>query len=219
MNEIDALYSDIEEMISPAKILCIFEGKDELNFVKKVYELYHSDILCEDFLEDKVELAWGKDPILWHNREECNFRGGNLAGCPVPQPVIESFEQHDLEDYKGILVMFDSDCDTNNEVKILSNDILNSYNYCLFISSVCFEREAITLLGDDNTENYILKNYKILGNSLCKWYKSNYANLPKKDYFRRVRSLEKLIERLRLEDIKNESLVIHRLIDFVHRNI
>ncbi len=218
MNEIEALYSDIEEDIGPLKILCIIEGKDELNFVKKVYELYNSNILCETFLEEKIELSWGKAPIFWRNIRKCSFQGGTLAGCLVPQPILESFEQHDLEDYKGIIVIFDEDCDINNEIQTISTSILNSYNHCLFVSKICFEKESTTLLQNDDTENYITQNYQILNDSLCKWYKSNFTNLPKKNYFKRVQSLEKLIEMLRLEDIENESLEIYRLIDFVHRN-
>ena len=50
MSLLDTLYSDKTELSQIDKVLCILEGKSELNFIKKVYELNKSLISCNDFM-------------------------------------------------------------------------------------------------------------------------------------------------------------------------
>ena len=222
MNDIESLYDDklaheLDE--SKNKVLCIVEGKDELSFIRKVYELYNGSINCQEFVIEKIELSWGKEPIFWRNIEKCNFQGGNLLGCPVPMPVLESLDAHDLEMYKAIIVMFDNDCDTNKFVENNSNSMLLSYKHYIFIADICFEKVAMEFVQNNATHEYILTNYEEIDGSLCKWYKNSYGVIPKAEYFRRVQSLEKVISILRLEDIEKEELSVSKYIEFMKNTI
>ena len=65
---LDSFYSDKIEMkitIPLDKILCILEGGDELSFIKKVYEVYNQTIECQDFVNNKIKLSYGKNFIEW----------------------------------------------------------------------------------------------------------------------------------------------------------
>jgi len=222
MNDIESLYDDklVHDLdVSNNKVLCIVEGKDELSFIKKVYELYNNVISCQDFLDIKIELSWGKEPIVWRNKEKCNFQGGGLKGCPTPGAVLEALYANDLEMYKAILVVFDSDCDKNSFVKNQSKLLLEEYTSFIFSSLICFERVAMELIGTNTTDEYIMKNYKIIDYSLCKWYKDNYRNIPKSEHYRRVQTLERVIALLRLDDIEKEELSISKCIEFMKNNI
>lgn len=221
MNNIDSLYEDkiINDTVTVDKVLCIFEGKDELTFTKRVYELYNHPIACRDFLDKKIELSWGKEPIFLHNIDKCNFQGGSLIGCPVPMPVLESLNFNDLEIYKAILVIFDNDCDTNKFVENKANTILEKYNAYISISDICFEKIAMEFIKSKTSDVYIDENYTIIDNSKCKWYKDNYGNIPKTEYFRRVQSLQKVVTMLRLEDIENQNLSLAECIEFIKNNI
>lgn len=221
MNDIDSLYEDktINDVVHIDKVLCIFEGKDELTFTKKIYELFNQPIACRAFLDKRIELSWGKDPIFWKNIDKCNFQGGNLTGCPVPMPVLESLNASDLEIYKAILVVFDSDCDINQFVENTAKAILVDCNYYIFVSDICFEKTAMEFIKNETTDGYINTNYTVIDDSKCKWYKDNYGNIPKVEYFRRVQSLEKVIKILRLEDIENLNLSLNDCIKFIKNNI
>ena len=222
MNDIESLYDDklVHNLdVSNSKVLCIVEGKDELSFIKKIYELYNNTINCQDFLDTKIELSWGKEPIIWRNKEKCNFQGGNLKGCPTPWAVLEALYANDLEMYKAILVIFDSDCDKDNFIKKQSQRLLNEYTSFVFSSLICFERVAMEIIGTNTTNEYIMKYYKIIDYSLCKWYKDNYKNIPKLEYFRRVQTLEKVIDLLRLDDIEKAELSLNKCIEFMKNNI
>jgi len=220
MNDIDLLYEDkiINDIVHVDKVLCIFEGKDELTFTKKIYELFNQPIECRDFLDKKIELSWGKEPIFWNNIDKCNFQGGNL-GCPVPMPVLESLNSSDLEIYKAILVIFDGDCDTDQFVKKEANSNLEEYNSYIFVSDICFEKTMIEFIRKEETDEYISKWCTIINGSQCKWYKDNYGKIPKSEYFRRVQSLERVINILRLEDIEKQNLSLTDCIKFIKNNI
>lgn len=225
MSLLNTIYSDKIELSKIDKVLCILEGKSELNFIKKVYELNNSLISCDDFTDTKIKLSWGKAPIEWNNKEECNFQGGNITGCKVPEPVIESLNNENISMYKAILVIFDRDCDTNDLVSIESNELLETYNNFIFVSNPCFEKVGIDFIKTNEIEKYIIDNYSILDNSQCKWYKNNFNNLPKstlpeeKKIFKRVQSLDKLIEYLSLEDIKDETVELKDCILFIKSNL
>ena len=221
MDDLDLLYEDktLHDLIQSDKVLCIFEGKDELSFVKKVHELFSQPITCEDFISNKIELSWGKEPIFWKNINSCNFQGGSLSGCPVPMPVLESLNANDLESYKAILVMFDGDCDELNYVESHTHSLLQTYNSFVFVSDVCFEKVAIELIENDETTVYIDEHYIVIDESQCKWYKNNYGNIPKSSYFRRVQSLEKAIKILRQEDIEKNNLSLNNCVDFIKESI
>ena len=224
MNEIESLYEDKQE-VSIDKMLCILEGQDELNFVKKVYELYNQEINCQKFIDNKIELSWGKESIVWRNIEKCKFQGGNIIGCPVPYPVLESLYNNDnLENYKAVLIMFDKDCDRNNKVENSSKEILKNLNNYIFTSNPCFEKVTIDFISTNEIRSYIDNNYQIIDYSKCRWYKNHFANLPKsnlpqhKRIFRRVNSLESLINHLKIEDIEDESVELKNCIFFIKSN-
>ncbi len=207
------------------KIFCILEGKDELSFIKKVYELDNNLISCENFIKNKIRLSWGRTPIQWRDKDKCNFQGGNIKNCKVPQPVIESLKNKYIFNYKAILIMFDKDCDRDNLVSIKSKQILKNYgNKFIFISNPCFEKVGIDFILTNEIKEYIDNNYQITDDSKCRWYKNNFANLPKstlppqKKRFKRVQSLEKLINYLKIEDIEDESIELKNCISFIKSN-
>ena len=82
-------------------------------------------------MSDKVKVSWGKEPI--YPDEKCNFQGGNRPGCTVPRPAIESlkFEEDSLALYKGIIIMFDKDCDVDDEVEEKIMKIIKENNWNL----------------------------------------------------------------------------------------
>jgi len=225
MNLLDTFYSDKTEVSKIDKVLCILEGKSELSFIKKVYELNNSLISCEDFTDSKIKLSWGKTSIEWNKKENCNFKGGNITGCKVPEPVIESLNNENISMYKAILVIFDKDCDTDDLVSIESSELLEAYNNLIFVSEPCFEKVGIDFIKTDEIKKYIDDNYSVIEDSQCKWYKDNFAKLPKatlpkeKKLFKRAQSLDKLIEFLSIEDIKDETVELKECILFIKSNI
>jgi hypothetical protein len=218
----DEYYSDKKDenrLEGIDKILCILEGKDELIFLKKIYECYNSNIQCFEFMNDKVKVSWGKEPI--YPDENCNFQGGNRPGCPVPRPAIESlkFEEDSLALYKGIIIMFDKDCDVDDEVeekimKIIKENNLNETSV-ICLSNPCLEKEAIVFFQTTETLSFISSYYREIDGSKCKWYKQNYAHLPKKDRFRSVQSLESLFNKLDKEACESVTGKLKEVIEFV----
>ncbi len=213
---INDYYSDKLKTITKIdKILCIIEGKTELSFLKKIYELNNTNIDCNDFISTIVKISWGKDEIILKNHD-CDFQGGNLKSCPTPMPVIESLEKEDLEIYSSILVCFDKDCDKDNIVENYTLETLKYLKHKLLLSSPCFENSILHLCGHDTTFTYVSKNYEIIDDSLCQWFKNNFSKIPKIKKFSRCQKAERVIEKIDTTDLLNISnQELKNFIDFL----
>ena len=192
------------EIVDPKsnKIFCILEGKDELLFIKRLYELSFKNIDCKDFIKNKIKLQWGKDTI-WENKSNCNFQGGNLKGCKTPNGVLEALYNSNYRIYAGLIIMFDKDCDVGDEVKKEVENILkDKYDYICFVSNPCFEKEILIIVKNDITKDYIQNNYQVINGSQCKWYKQNFSKIPKKDKYKSYQKCEKIIKNLDQKEIE-----------------
>ena len=228
-NSLDSFYEDKFDNQSQTtinQVLCIIEGGDELSFIKKVYEIYTSEIECEDFLRNKIKLSYGMQNIEWQgntvelkvkNREKCNFQGGDYQS-KAPLPILESLYNEDLALYKAIIVMFDKDRDSNNLVENKAREKLEDINSkILFLSFPCFEKESMIFFMNDKVKNYINDKYQIIDNSTCRWYKQNYAKCLQFNPISNARRLDTLIkklEKIHLEQ-SNINLEMRKLIDFI----
>lgn len=198
------------------KILCIVEGKDELNLVKKIYQICENiEISCQDFLNNKIELSWGKSEVFWNDIEKCNFQGGHITGCSTPYPVLESLKNKNIDVYKSILIVFDGDCDVGESVYNSAKALTEVYKKFILRCEPCLEKEMVLFLANEQTSSYIEMNYQLLEDSKCKWYKNNIVAIPKKDKFRRIQSLEKAIFYLEEADFSDSSDKINLLKSFL----
>lgn len=162
-NNLDSFFPDIntrQVVTQFDTILCIVEGGDELSFIKRVYAVYNNPIECQEFVNNKIKLSYGRNNIEWQgntpklkikNQEKCNFQGGDLYGgeekVKAPLPILESILNEDLELYPAIIVMFDKDRDLDDIVELKSQELLKDYfNNILFLSRPCFEKESMTFL-------------------------------------------------------------------------
>jgi len=238
-NSLDAFFEDKvahEIATTPPinKVLCILEGGDELSFIKKVYEVYNDDMACQDFVNNKIKLSYGREIIEWQgnthelkakSREKCNFQGGDLYSgddkVKAPLPILESLYNEDLELYKAIIVMFDKDRDVDNIVEIKSRERLSDYsNNILFLSNPCFEKESMTFFMNEEIQNFIDTSYVIIEGSSCRWYKQNYGKCISLNPVKNAKKLSTVIEKLDksyLED-SNINVEIFKLINFIKIN-
>jgi len=231
---LDSFYSNKFRQSSTTQletVLCIVEGGDELSFIKKIYEIHNSSITCSKFLHNKIKLSYGRGLIGWQgntptqkhtNKQKCNFQGGDLSNKKAPYPILESLNNEDLSLYKAIIVIYDKDRDINNIVRMKSKQILENHSqYILYISAPCFERESITFFNNIDIDKYIIKNYKIIEGSQCKWYKQNYQNLLRLNPIGNCRKLSTLIPLLTHQQILSPTInsKIKNLISFIHTNI
>jgi len=234
-NNLDSFFHNHQTSTQINKVLCIVEGGDELSFIKKVYEIYNSEIECEDFLRDKIKLSYGMQNIEWQgntlelkvkNREKCNFQGGDLYNgdnkIKAPLPILESLYNEDLELYKAIIVMFDKDRDSNNIVEEKAIEKLEDINSkILFLSRPCFEKESMTFFMNEEVQKFIDENYEVLEESLCLWYKRNYNECLRFNRIGNAQKLSTMIDRLdknNLED-SNLNIEISKLINFIKIHI
>lgn len=235
MSTLEKLYSDkINNEVSYLaarieKVLCIVEGKDELSFLKRIYELVkNTNITCKDFCNNVVVLSYGKNPIRWigatiseqnDNEMKCNFQGGNLDGCPVPTPILEALNKEDLELYSSIIIMFDKDCDPLNSVEDSVRRILTESGIKLFsllTPDPCFEKICISIYSRGlDSDQYISSKYKIIRSSHCKWYKNNFKKIPKKIEFASMKTLNDLIGNLSLDHLFSNTTIDSNLTTFL----
>ena len=211
------------------KILCIVEGGDELSFIKRVYEVYNNSIECQNFVNNKIKLSYGRGLIEWQgqttrekekSRKNCNFQGGNNQE-EAPKPILASLNNEDLELYKAIIVMFDKDRDTNDFVEIKSLEILQEYSdKIIFLSNPCFEKESITFFKNEEIEKFIQENYCIIANSKCKWYKKNYGKCLELNPIRNKKTLSTIIPLLNKFHFENQLInqEMKELINFLRVN-
>ena len=201
------------------KILCILEGRDELIFVKRICEIIlDKNISCENLLK-KIKLSWGKyytdsdgHRVRWIDKGKCNFQGGNIRGCKTPKPALEALNEA-LEDatYEGLVIMFDKDCDENEETEkeilnILKDKLNGNSGYIFYASDPCLEKEVLIIVKDDETENYIDSHYRIINNSRCEWFKREFRNTPKKIDYKDYQSCKRVIENLKKEELENSEM-------------
>ena len=211
------------------KILCIVEGGDELSFIKRVYEVYNNSIECQDFVNHKIKLSYGRGIIEWQgnkieekdrNKKNCNFQGGDYQE-KAPLPILTSLNNEDLELYKAIVVMFDKDRDANDFVEIKSLEIVQEYSdKIIFLSNPCFEKESITFFQNEAVEKFIQENYSIIANSKCRWYKKNYGKCLQFNPIRNKKTLSTIIPLLNKSHFENESIneEMKELINFLRVN-
>lgn len=216
MSFYDAFFTDkIDHTTKLNKILCIIEGKSEINFVKKIYDLTKEEIDIDFFINHKIKLSWGKDDIISYS----TFQGGSLPSCLVPMPVIESLEKEDLDLYDAVIIMFDKDKDQDNYVENYSKHFVQDYENFFLLSSPCFEHTSFYLCEADNTFLYISNNYQIIDDSLCNWYKKNYSKIPKNRRFKYCQSLKNMIKTIKLEDLEQcNNTTIKDFFSFLEKN-
>ena len=205
---IDTAFSDKTTSIKSEKILCIVEGKDELNILKRMYEVSTSNVIdCEEFNKNIIKLFYAKSEIFWNDITNCNFQGGRLDGCSVPITVLEALNKEDLDLYQAIIVMFDNDCDEDQLVESTSRALLNSFKSIIVSSSPCFEKHLISFIKEPTTtDTYISDNYSIINGSKCKWFKSNFSKVPRIMRFKKILLTDKLIPLLHKNDFENVQL-------------
>lgn len=188
------------------KILCILEGKLELNMVFKIFNLLGYCSSCDDLALNKIKVVWGKeDKII----KDCNFNGGNQKASPSPKPAQEGYNlyKNKINIFKGILVIFDGDVDTNSEIETFFNNEYNTINVkkYLLVSQPCFEKTLIDFCTCGACLT-IASNLSENQTSKCKKYKANFTQLPcfksftNSNYKNRQVNPEILVENL---DIKN----------------
>jgi len=204
---IDYLTSQFKPNTAPInikKIFCILEGKDELLFVKKLYELNFGTVECEVFTKDKIALQWGKEKTILSDNINCTFQGGNLTSCLTPIPVLEALTNSNFSIYDGLIMMYDKDCDEENYVKEQIETILrDKFDYIAYISNPCFEKEVLMIVKDNNTKQYIDTNYQIIDDSKCLWFKRNFAKIPKQKRYNFYQKCESTTSHLNISDIRN----------------
>ncbi len=205
---IEDIFNDKQNDFITNKVLCIVEGKDELVILKRIFEIWNNiDMNCSKFCQDIIELSYGKSNIKWLKKDECNFQGGRIDGCKVPNTILEALYKEDLDLYYAIIVMFDSDCDVGDIVKNNSMTILNDYNSKIMISNPCFEKHLISIIKESTTtDKYINSNYTIINNSKCKWFKSNFSKVPRLNKFKRILTTDKLFTNINKNDLTNTNI-------------
>ena len=166
------LNKDIKSKLSK-KILCIIEGKLELKYIHKIFQICGYTKKCDDLDRDYIKLSWGKEQKI----KKCNFQGGDIKNFPTPKPAIESLNQEkdNFWLYEYIIILFDSDRDMNH---IVENHILNEKNekIILLTSNPCFEATLIDYCKTAK-KNIETKNINKNGKSSCEEYKKNFSKL------------------------------------------
>ena len=172
------------------KILCIIEGDTEFRYITKLFKLSgyvnsSNNKDCFNLSENHIKIAWGKNftpniNIVKETKKGCTFEGGNSGKETLPFQSVSAFEmfKDDLSIFDSILVVFDGDKDTNNEVakyfevELPKIDIDN----LLIISDPCFESTLIDYCTCDECKDKMAEIAN--SNPPCKKYKENIKNLP-----------------------------------------
>ena len=237
-NNLDSFYANKFEnqgTIKSDKVLCIVEGGDELSFIKRVYEVFNESIDCQEFVNGKIKLSYGRSIVEWQgntvalknkSREKCNFQGGDLYSendkTKAPLPILASLNNEDLDIYKAIIVMFDKDRDEDDLVELKSKDILKECSVqILFLSNPCFEKETIAFFENEDIQNFIVENYEVINGSKCQWYKSNYGKLLQFNPIGNKKKLSTIIPLLNRNHFESELLDVNmqKLITFIRTSL
>lgn len=166
-----------QDLLLDKKALCIVEGQAELKYVYHLYVSFGFDGRCDSFVNNKVKVSWGKE------KQEvagyCNFQGGSQKDSKVPRPAQEAyeFEKQNLDLYSHIIIFFDGDRDTNQEVENYFEDELSqiSKDSFLLASKPCFESSLVDYCKCGNcrvqAERLEEERYP------CDKYKNNFSRL------------------------------------------
>jgi len=167
------------------RILCIIEGKFELKYIVKIFELNRYSGDCLQLTEDLIKVAWcDKLPkhinIVHKAGVDCNFDGGgSCKGSPVPTPAIKAFEMYsqDLSIFDSVFVFFDSDKDKDKEVESYFKSKFSSLEIpnCLLVSNPCFESSLIDFCSCGNCR--VQMNNIDEERKPCDKYKNNFSKL------------------------------------------
>lgn len=159
------------------KVLCILEGKLELNLIYKLYELLGYSRCCDELSKDKIKVAWGKSPVIINN---CNFNGGNQPNLKTPKPATEAFKfyKNKINKFNAVVVLFDGDLDNNSEVENFFKTQLPSVSIdnLLIVSQPCFEKTLIDFCTCGNCLTQVM-SFPSIPTSKCKKYKSKFSSL------------------------------------------
>jgi len=234
LGSLDSFFTDkIENTTSTQsnKILCIVEGGDELSFVKRVYEIYHHPIECQEFVETKIKLSYGKNMIVWQgnspklissNKQKCNFQGGDNLEGKAPKPILESLYHEDLELYPAVIVLFDNDRDFGQNVEKKAMQILETHpNSILFVSKPCFEKETIAFFENEAIVRFIEAHYEATNKPPCQWYKHHYGKILKINPIGNAQNLSGVLRLLSQSHLEKSSVnrQMDRLIHFIQTKI
>jgi len=162
------------------KILCIIEGDLEFRYISRIFKLFGYEKGCYRLSEELIKIAWGKSsPSGNIVNKKCLFQGGSLEGSKVPLPAISAFEifERDLSIFDSVFVFFDSDKDTNQNVKNYFIEKFSSLEikHCLLVSTPCFESTLIDFCSCGNCREQI--NTLIDTQYPCQKYKNNFSQL------------------------------------------
>ncbi len=177
LNQFKPELTSPQELLFDKKTLCIVEGKMELKYIYHLFTSFGFDGRCDSFVNDKVKVAWGKEQIKVQGY--CNFQGGSQEGSKVPRPAQEAFEfeKQNLDLYSSVIILFDGDKDTNQEVENYFEDELKeiSNDSFLLASKPCFESSLVDYCRCGNC--------RVQADSLeeerypCDKYKNNFSKL------------------------------------------
>lgn len=205
------------------KVLCILEGKLELNIIFRIYNLLGLSECCDKLALEKIKVIWGKGNQVVSN---CNFNGGHQSGSPTPLPAKEAFNLYKtkIDSFNGILTIFDGDVDTNSEIEIFFNNEYSNINVkkYLLVSQPCFEKTLIDFCSCGQCLTIALALPENPA-SKCQKYKTNFPQLPcfksftNSNYRRRQVSSDILVDKLDMNNLSNLSTTskITELKDFI----
>ncbi|MFY9103646.1 hypothetical protein OZY38_00155 [Aliarcobacter cryaerophilus] len=156
------------------KILCILEGKLELNLIFNLYRLLGYQKCCDELSKEKINVGWGKDIIIV---SKCNFPGGNRPKLKTPKGAIEAFNfyKNKINKYQAVVVVFDGDLDDNSEVESFFKQELPSLSIdqLLIVSQPCFEKTLIDFCTCGNCLSQAI-SLPDIKQSKCKKYKKGF---------------------------------------------
>ncbi len=177
INILKSLQTSVESDSKINKILCILEGKLELNLIFNLYKLLGYQECCDELSKEKINVGWGKDIIIVSN---CNFKGGNRPKLKTPKGAIEAFNLYKskINKYQAVVVVFDGDLDDNSEVENFFKSELPSLSIdkLLIVSQPCFEKTLIDFCKCGNCLSTVIALPDIK-NSKCRKYKNSFPTL------------------------------------------
>ncbi|MCT7573944.1 hypothetical protein N5U00_01270 [Aliarcobacter butzleri] len=177
INILKSLQTSIESESKINKILCILEGKLELNLIFNLYKILGYDKCCDELSKEKINVGWGKEITIVSN---CNFQGGNQPKLKTPKPAIEAFNLYKskINKYQAVVVVFDGDLDDDSDVENFFKSELPSLSIdnLLIVSKPCFEKTLIDFCKCGNCLSKVI-SLPDIKNSKCRKYKENFPTL------------------------------------------
>ena len=198
-----------EESAIQKKILCIIEGDLEFRYLAKIFKLFGYTEDCYSLSNEFVKIAWGDRLPKNMNivNEQCQFQGGSLKGRAVPFPAIDAFELYsrDLGIFDSVIVFFDGDKDTNNEVEEYFKEVFENLviDNVLLVSIPCFESTLMDFCICGKCREKI--NTMADGRYSCDKYKNNFSKL---ECFEGIKHLIVHLNHDRIENLKSSKLIL-----------